>query len=159
MPRITAVARPAQELEFDLKVERITAVLLCVGSAFGISNSVLPQESSVLHSPTMHWWAIQVLVGQSSCPRAAAPVTCIFSKGEGELVELTSGFSESSAEFAIATTRERFPQPSTGAVWGALLGGRGQLKGRQAVPVLGVCRGRGIRQVPVHAEMSLKTSD
>jgi len=38
------------EFEFDPEVERITAVVLCVRSAFGISSFVLPLESSVLHS-------------------------------------------------------------------------------------------------------------
>lgn len=61
----------AQELEFDLKVERMTAFLLCVRSALGISSFVFPLECSV---PLQWGWASQVLVTVSFHPWAAAPV-------------------------------------------------------------------------------------
>lgn len=80
-------------MEFNQKVEWMTAILLRVRLVFGVSSFVLPLDSLILHSP------LRAVVSNrgfrvSSYPWAAALVTCSFSKGcpqgEGRLVELAA---------------------------------------------------------------------
>lgn len=108
-PRITIVPSPVQEFKFDPKVERITAILLCLRSAFGIPSFVLPLESSSLHSP------ITAALGHAGFSESEFLSLCSCTTRVHFYERLSperrfaggtnsSSFSESNTEFAIGTT-------------------------------------------------------
>lgn len=122
----------AQEVEFDLKEERVTAFLLCVRSAFGNSSFDLPLESSILLSP------FTVGVGKSGFSDSEVSIlgqlyqSCLLVKVTGGT---NSSFLESSTDTIVTFPPAKHRDCVESCVWWHL----GQHKGAQVVLLLDVC--------------------